>query len=90
MADTRFDGVGNCGHTKNMAVHLVGPMKHASRIGDNFGMHSALPYRTCNGDCSYESLWFERSAVWNLVGVKKMASTADFARPPFVPPATER
>ena len=20
-----------------------------------------MPYRTCNGDCSYESFWFERT-----------------------------
>ena len=57
----RFNGVANCGHTRNPAVRLAGPMKDAFGIGDNCGMGSALPYRTCNGDCSYESLWFDRS-----------------------------
>jgi len=29
-------------------------------IGSNASVGGSLPYRTCNGDCSYESVWFER------------------------------
>jgi hypothetical protein len=57
----RFNGVQHCGHTKNTEVRLAGPTREACGIGDNHGLGSALPYRTCNGDCSYESLWFDRS-----------------------------
>ena len=36
------------------------PAKNAHGIGDNARLGGTLPYRTCNGDCSYESVWFER------------------------------
>ena len=55
-----FNGPEFCGHAKNKAVVIPWPMRDARGIGDNAGVGGSLPYRTCNGDCSYESVWFER------------------------------
>ena len=56
-----FNGAENCGHAKNSAICLQWPAAEASGIGDNQGMDGTLPHRTCNGDCSYEAFWFERT-----------------------------
>ncbi|MGI4757765.1 MAG: hypothetical protein ACRYGF_13050 [Janthinobacterium lividum] len=56
-----FNGVQNCGHSSNPGVRLAGPARNAIGIGNNIGMGSTLPYRTCNGDCSYETFRFDRS-----------------------------
>lgn len=56
-----FNRVRFCGHTFNPNVRLPWPGKEASGIGDNTGLGGTLPFRTCNGDCTYESVWFERS-----------------------------
>ena len=57
----RFNGVRHCGHAKNPEVRLPWPGTGASGIGDNSSILSGtLPHRTCNGDCSYESVWFDR------------------------------
>ena len=56
-----FNGVAACGHARNPDVRLPWPADDAAGAGSNSGMGSVLPYRTCNGDCSYESVWFERS-----------------------------
>ena len=55
-----FNGVANCGHTPNPDVRLPWPIVTAHGVGTNAGQGGALPHRTCNGDCSYESHWFER------------------------------
>ena len=55
-----FNGVEFCGHAKNPAVVIPWPMREARGIGDNAGVGGSLPYRTCNGNCSYESVWFKR------------------------------
>ena len=55
-----FNGVACCGHAKNGDIQVPWPAKDAHGIGDNAGVGGTLPYRTCNGDCSYESVWFER------------------------------
>ncbi len=57
----RFNGVRHCGHALNPEVRLPWPGNGASGIGDNTGILSGtLPFRTCNGDCSYKSVWFDR------------------------------
>ena len=57
----RFNGVRHCEHTPNPEVRLPWPGNGASGIGDNTGILSGtLPFRTCTGDCSYESVWFDR------------------------------
>ncbi len=56
-----FNGAENCGHAKNSAVRLPWPAADASGIGDTHSVGSTLAYRTCNGNCSYESVWFERT-----------------------------
>ncbi len=56
-----FNGVALCGHQQNTNVRLPWPKDDAHGIGNNHGLGAVLPYRTCNGDCSYESVWFERS-----------------------------
>ncbi len=57
----RFNGVRHCGHTLNPEVRLPWAANGATGIGSNIGISSGtLPYRTCNGDCSYESVWFDR------------------------------
>ena len=57
----RFNGVLHCGHTHNPEVRLPWPGSNAFGIGDNTGILSGtLPFRTCNGDCSYESVGFDR------------------------------
>ena len=44
----------------NPAIRLPWPKNAASGIGSNQGITSgSLPFRCCNGDCSYESLWWE-------------------------------
>ncbi len=58
-----FNGVECCGHAKNQDVRLAWPSKDAHGIGDNMSKGGTLPYRTCNGDCSFESVWFERVAT---------------------------
>ncbi len=55
-----FNGVALCGHEQNPNVRLPWPADDAHGIGSNHGICGVLPYRTCNGDCSYESVWFER------------------------------
>ena len=55
-----FNGVECCGHEKNLEVKVPWPTDDAHGIGSNHGIGGTLPYRTCNGECSYESLWFER------------------------------
>ncbi len=55
-----FNGVACCGHARNPNIQLPWPANDAHGIGDNAGLGGTLPYRTCNGDCSYESVWFER------------------------------
>ena len=56
-----FNGVAHCGHTPNPAVRLPWPLRDAGSIGSNQEITSgSLPFRCCNGDCSYESLWWER------------------------------
>ena len=57
-----FNGVACCGHDKNPNVRLPWPQDDAYGIGNNRDVAGNLPYRTCNGDCSYESVWFERCA----------------------------
>lgn len=57
----RFNGVRHCGHAPNLEVRLPWPGNGAYGIGDNTGILSGtLHFRTCNGDCSYESVWFDR------------------------------
>lgn len=56
-----FNGVRFCGHGKNPQIRLPWPAAQAGGIGDNAAITSGtLPYRTCNGECTYESVWFER------------------------------
>ena len=55
-----FNGVECCGHAKNPDVRLPWPKNDAHGVGSNEGIGGNLPYRTCNGNCSYESVWFER------------------------------
>ena len=55
-----FNGVACCGHARNSDIQVPWPARDAHGIGDNAGIGGTLPYRTCNGDCSYESVWFER------------------------------
>ena len=55
-----FNGVACCGHARNADIQVPWPARDAHGIGDNAGLGGTLPYRTCNGDCSYESVWFER------------------------------
>lgn len=57
----RFNGVRHCGHLPNPEVRIPWPGNGALGIGSNVGITSGtLPFRTCNGDCSYESVWFDR------------------------------
>ena len=56
-----FNGAENCGHAKNPAVCVPWPAAKACGIGNNQDIGSTLPFRTCNGDCSYESMWFEQT-----------------------------
>lgn len=57
----RFNGVRHCGHAPNPEVRLPWPGNGAGGIGSNVGITSGtLSFRTCNGDCSYESVWFDR------------------------------
>ncbi len=44
-------------------MRLPWPKDDAHGIGSNEGVDSNLPYRTCNGVCSNESVWFERCSV---------------------------
>ena len=55
-----FNGVACCGHTRNGDIQVPWPARNAHGISDNAGLGGTLPYRTCNGDCFYESVWFER------------------------------
>ena len=55
-----FNGAIHCGHQVNPEIRLPWPTPTATGIGNNQGLEATLPYRTCNGDCSYESVWFER------------------------------
>ena len=55
-----FNGVACCGHARNPDIQVPWPAKDAHGIGDNAGLGGTLPFRTCNGDCSYESVWFSR------------------------------
>lgn len=48
-----FNDVECCGHAKNLDVRLPCPKGEAHGIGSNEGIGTNLPYRTCNGDCSY-------------------------------------
>ena len=81
----RFNGVRHCGHMRqNPEVRLPWPGNGASGIGDNTGILSGtLPFRTCNGDCSYESVWFDRCA-WKTTDEMRTAFVADSAKQPFV------
>ncbi len=55
-----FNRVACCGHASNPGIKIPWPARDAHGIGDNAGLGGTLPYRTCNGDCSYEPVWFER------------------------------
>ncbi len=55
-----FNGIACCGHASNRNVCIPWPAKDAHGIGSNVGVGGTLPYRTCSGDCSYESVYFPR------------------------------
>lgn len=62
-----FNGLEHCGHAANSDISIPWPSDTAGGIGSNataidgeWFAGSTLQHRTCNGDCSYESLWFER------------------------------
>jgi hypothetical protein len=64
-----LNGLANCGHLKNEDICISFPACYASGIGssinsvtDPWFIGARIKYRTCNGDCSYESLNFERIA----------------------------
>lgn len=62
-----FNGLVNCGHVKNTEITIPWPSRKAAGIGHNLTAVEGdwlagvtLQHRACNGDCSYESVWFER------------------------------
>ena len=56
-----FNDAENCGHAKKSAVCISWPSTKACCIGNNQDIGSTLTSRTCDGDCSYESVWSERT-----------------------------
>ena len=63
-----FNGLENCGHPKNSQISIPWPASSATGIGHNqtavsgdWFAGATLQHRACNGNCSYESLWFERT-----------------------------
>jgi hypothetical protein len=62
-----FNGLEHCGHLQNSSVSIPWPSPTAAGIGSNVSAidgewfaGSTLQHRTCNGDCSYESVVFEK------------------------------
>lgn len=62
-----FNGLENCGHAVNSEIVIPWPSPVATGIGSNvtavdgdWFAGSTLQHRACNGDCSYESVYFER------------------------------
>lgn len=61
-----FNGVTACGHPENSAVVIPWPSENASGVGNGYHGEqwfagAKLDARTCDGDCSYETLYFPRS-----------------------------
>lgn len=63
----RFNGLENCGHPPNSKISIPWPAQGARGIGSNatavdggWLAGATLLHRACNGDCSYESVIFDR------------------------------
>jgi hypothetical protein len=64
-----FNGLANCGHVKNEEICIPFAAPNASGIGNSINAVTGswfigvlLKHRTCNGDCSYETMTFKRVA----------------------------
>lgn len=59
-----FNGSEDCGHPKNAKIVIPWPAKgaggvnHGEPVAGNWFAGTTLATRTCDGDCSYETVWF--------------------------------